>query len=140
MKVDFASILKQHRLRQTETRIAVLKIFVKNEQALSHSDIEKIMGNTYDRVTIYRTLNSFLENGLVHKVLDNEGGVRYALCNHDHEHHGMHSENHIHFKCRICSKTSCLDNIPIPVVTLPKKFKIEGINLLVEGVCDKCEK
>lgn len=140
MKVDFGAMLKQHSLRHTETRVAVLKIFVKNEHALSHADIEKIIGNAHDRVTIYRTLNSFLENGLIHKVLDSEGGVRYALCNHAHEHHGVHAENHIHFKCRVCLQTSCLDHIPIPSVALPKNYKAEGINLLVEGVCDKCVK
>jgi len=140
MKTDFAAILKQHELRHTETRVEVLKIFVKNTHALSHADIEKKIGNTYDRVTIYRTLNSFLESGLIHKVLDSEGGVKYALCNHTHQHQGVHAENHIHFKCRKCSQTQCLDHFPIPDFSLPKTYKVEGINLLVEGVCDKCDK
>lgn len=131
-------MLKEHGLRHTETRAEVLKAFVKNGRALSHADIEKKTGNAYDRVTIYRTLNAFLENGLIHKVLDNEGGVKYALCNHQHQHHGVHVENHIHFKCRKCYKTLCLDHFPIPAVSLPDDYEIEGINLLVEGVCDKC--
>jgi Fur family ferric uptake transcriptional regulator len=115
----------------------VIKTFTKARHALSHSDIEKKLSKDFDRVTIYRTLNSFLENGLIHKIPDNEGGVKYALCTHDHK-QGMHREDHIHFKCRKCGTTQCLDHFPIPDFSLPKAFKIEQINLLVEGICQKC--
>jgi Fur family ferric uptake transcriptional regulator len=134
---NYSEILKEHKLRNTETRVEVLKVFLKKNHALSHADIEKKIGNVHDRVTIYRTLTSFLENGLIHKVLDNEGGIKYALCNHEHEQH-IHSENHIHFKCRRCLQTQCLDHFPIPQFSLPESYSIEAINLLVEGVCEKC--
>jgi Fur family ferric uptake transcriptional regulator len=138
MKNNFTDLLKQHNLRNTPCRNEVLKVFTKSSHALSHADIEKKAGKDFDRVTLYRTLTSFLENGLVHKVLDNEGGIKYAMCNHEHEKHGLHSENHIHFKCRSCGQTQCLDHFPIPNFSLPKQYKIEEINLLVEGICQKC--
>jgi Fur family ferric uptake transcriptional regulator len=138
MKTAHNDLLKHHNLRNTPCRTEVLKVFTKNTHALSHADIEKKVGKNFDRVTIYRTLSSFLENGLVHKVLDNEGGIKYALCNHEHEEHGLHSENHIHFKCRKCLQTQCLDHFAIPNFTLPKNYKVEEINLLVEGICQKC--
>jgi Fur family transcriptional regulator, ferric uptake regulator len=137
MKNDFTEQLKEHSLRNTPCRNEVMKTFSKSSHAMSHADIEKKLSKDFDRVTIYRTLSAFLENGLIHKVLDNEGGIKYALCTHEHE-HGMHSENHIHFKCRNCGTTQCLDHFPIPNFSLPKSFKIEEINLLVEGVCQKC--
>lgn len=138
MKHQIEHLLKEHKLRNTETRVEVLKMFTKNHYALAHADIEKALGNTHDRVTIYRTLSAFLESGLIHKVLDNEGGIKYALCHHYHAHQGLHQENHIHFKCRKCNTTQCLDHFPIPDFTLPKDYKIAEINLLVEGICNKC--
>jgi Fur family transcriptional regulator, ferric uptake regulator len=138
MKTDYSEILKFHNLRETPCRKDVLKIISRSMHAMSHADIEKKAVRNYDRVTIYRTLNAFLENGLIHKVLDNEGGIKYALCNHEHKEQGIHNENHIHFKCRKCGQTQCMDHFPIPNFSLPKKYMIEEISLLVEGVCEKC--
>jgi Fur family transcriptional regulator, ferric uptake regulator len=134
---EIEHLLKEHHLRNTPCRNEVLKIFLRNQHALAHANIEKKISDKFDRVTIYRTLTSFLENGIIHKVLDNEGGIKYALCNHEHE-TGLHNENHIHFKCRHCGLTECLDHFPIPDFSLPKGYKMEEINLLVEGICKKC--
>ncbi|TAH16433.1 MAG: transcriptional repressor, partial [Runella slithyformis] len=35
--------------------------------------MEELLPNLYDRVTIYRTLKTFVEKGIVHKVLDEDG-------------------------------------------------------------------
>ncbi len=36
--------------------------------ALAHADIEKKTGESFDRVTVYRTLQSFVEKGIVHLI------------------------------------------------------------------------
>jgi Fur family ferric uptake transcriptional regulator len=138
MKTNIIHLLKEHNLRNTETRVEVLKMFTQYSHALTHSDIEKKLGTIHDRVTIYRTLTAFLDSGLIHKVLDNEGSIKYALCNHEHAHQGAHNENHIHFKCKKCSVTECLDHFPVPEFNLPKGYQVSEINLLVEGICKKC--
>ncbi len=104
---------------------------------MSHGDIEFAMDGKYDRVTIYRTLKSFLENGLIHKVLDDNGGSRYALCD-DACSDGDHRHDHIHFKCSNCDQTTCLEDVFIPDVKLPEGFKAAESNYLITGVCDKC--
>ena len=98
MKRTADSFLKEHQLRPTPGRKDTLQIFLKHYFALSHGDIEHEMPENVDRVTLYRTLKTFLDKGLIHKVLDNGGGLKYALCN-DHCNTTGHKHNHIHFKC-----------------------------------------
>ena len=130
-------ILKHHDLRTTQVRLDILAYFKKNETALSHSDLETHFEKKLDRVTIYRTLNSFLENGILHKVPDDSGVAKYALCKHEGTEH-THDDDHVHFKCKQCDKIECLHDIEIPKLALPKKYKLVSANLLIEGICATC--
>jgi Fur family ferric uptake transcriptional regulator len=129
-------LLKDFRLRTTDSRQAILQLFLQKDYALSHGDIENGIDNSLDRVTVYRTLKTFLDKGLIHKVLDDEGSLKYALCNDACSVKGHHHD-HVHFKCIKCGQTSCL-NVEVPVVKLPKGFKSKEVNLLIQGVCDQC--
>ena len=131
------NLLKKFGLRNTPCRMDILILFRINDCALSHSDIEKELNNKYDRVTVYRTLNNFLENGLLHKVLDDGGAAKYALCG-DSCSDQNHTHEHVHFKCTECNKTICIEQSSVPYVRLPKGFKIKESSFLVQGVCDKC--
>ena len=77
---DSSEILKQIDLRHTYTRENILNGFISKTIALSHADIESFLIDGFDRVTIYRTLKTFLDKGIIHKVLDDQGGIKYALC------------------------------------------------------------
>src|SRR4051812_2193161 len=90
-------ILKAFRLRNTSSRADILHLFLAHPYALSYSDIEKQVAETYDRVTVYRTLKTFLDKGVVHKVLDDAGGLKYALCK-EHCTSKEHHHEHVHFK------------------------------------------
>jgi Fur family transcriptional regulator, ferric uptake regulator len=129
-------MLKTHQLRHTDCRQDVLATFIEAQFALAHSDLEKQF-QQYDRVTLYRTLKTFLDKGLIHKVLDDEGTPKYALCHLECEEH-HHHHDHIHFKCVVCGVTTCLNNLYIPVIELPKGYKILEMNFLVQGNCPNC--
>ncbi len=115
------NLLKDFQLRSTPGRQEVLQIFLKNSYALSHGDIEREMPLDFDRVTLYRTLKTFLDN---------------ALCNNNCSTAGHH-HNHVHFKCTICGQTSCLE-VEIPGIKLPKGYKPVESNLLIQGTCQHC--
>jgi len=137
MKRLQGQILKETKLRSTSSRTTILGLFLKNPHALSYSDIEKEISHTYDRVTVYRTLKTFLDKGIIHKILDDSGGLKYGLCSihcSDEEHH----HDHVHFKCSQCGQTSCLDQAEIPGIKLPPGYRVEEINLLIQGVCSQC--
>lgn len=138
MSTDPKTLLKEHKLRLTDCRLDVLNAFLTTGHALSHADIEHAMTEQqYDRVTIYRTLNSFMDNGLLHKVPVDDGSMRYALCSDDCDDHG-HDDDHIHFKCVQCGKTQCLEDMPLPKLKLPDGFTVNDVNFLVQGVCKNC--
>jgi Fur family ferric uptake transcriptional regulator len=132
------SLLLKHDLRHTETREKIILGFLSRPAALSHGEIENFLGTGFDRVTIYRTLKTFLDKGIIHKIPDDQGGLKYALCaetcsekNHNHD--------HVHFKCLVCNDTTCLEQVLIPNILLPDGYKRNEINMLVQGTCPKCK-
>jgi Fur family transcriptional regulator, ferric uptake regulator len=139
MNPQIQHTLKTYKLRQTDCREDVLSLFIDKPFALAHANVEGLMATKYDRVTIYRTLKTFVEAGLLHKVLDDEGSLKYALCKEpchtpDHSHH----HDHVHFKCNVCGQTNCLEDVLIPSFSLPNGYQRHEINMLVQGVCPSC--
>ncbi len=138
-KVIPEDLLKDHELKVTSQRVTVLKAFITKNKVLSLAELHKMLGKEFDRITLYRTLNSFEDHGLIHKIPDTTGNSMYALCKHDSVHH-THEDNHVHFKCSSCNTTLCLEEVAIPTIKIPKKYKPEKFSFLVEGYCEKCNK
>ena len=130
------SILKNHSLRITDMRKDVLKIFISHEEAISHQDIEASLPMS-DRITIYRTLKSFQDKGLIHQALDHTGVAKYALCaDQCDEHH--HHDQHVHFHCEECGNTFCIDNVQIPDIPMPKGYRFSSASMVINGTCERC--
>ena len=132
------AILKNSGLSFTAGRKSILDLFIGAGNALAHQDIESSCEVQHDRVTIYRTLQTFLERGIIHSIPTTDNITRYALCSDTCTTAGHHHDNHIHFKCEKCSKTLCLDEVTIPVVKLPEGYMMHEINMVVTGVCKTC--
>ena len=135
--MEASIILSDHKLRKTTARLAVLDVFKKYAYALSHSNLEKELQKDFDRVTIYRTIHSFLDKGIIHKVMDDSESAKYALCV-DECSSGHHHDNHVHFKCTKCGNSECLNNIQIPLMSLPTGYLASESNLVIEGLCKVC--
>ncbi len=129
-------ILKNHQLRITNCRLDVIDYFLANDRALSQGDLESQL-KVYDRVTLYRTLGSFLESGILHKIPNEDGTATYGLC-HDTCSPEDHTHDHIHFKCNNCGEIACLDDKEVPKIKLPEGYQINAINVLIDGICLKC--
>ena len=131
------NILRRNQLSITGSRVKILELFLANNGALAHGDVEKKTGEKFDRVTIYRTLQSFLDKGIIHSIPTADNSVRYALCKDDCS-EGHHHDDHIHFLCTSCGNTICLDEVHIPDVKLPLGFKSQQIEVVVSGKCKDC--
>lgn len=136
MSVNTEEVLKNHALRITKVRMQVLEFFFSSSKAISHAEIEEAF-EEFDRVTIYRTLHSFLEKGLLHKVPDDTGIARYALCHTECDEHAHH-DNHVHFKCDVCEKVECLHEVTIPQVSVKSGYVVRSSDLLIQGKCPNC--
>lgn len=130
-------ILQSHALKKTSARIEMLKIFMNHDYALSAKEIIFHMKITHDRVTIYRTLSSFEEHGILHKASEDGNGIRYALCSHGCS-EKVHTDGHVHLISEKCSHTYCLEDIKIPKIELLEKFLIQKINYTINGICNRC--
>ncbi|NNV57725.1 Fur family transcriptional regulator [Limnovirga soli] len=137
MKTEIAEILKRNQLSVTDSRTSILELFRSSKSALAHADIEKKTSEQFDRVTIYRTLQTFVEKGIVHTIPTADNSVLYALCK-DNCSQGHHHDNHVHFICDDCGVTYCLEHISIPNVQVPEGFITKQTDLVMSGQCDKC--
>ena len=137
MNSSATSLLRRHHLRITHPREAILAMFFDHHSALTQSEVEAALAVTIDRVTVYRTLKTFLEAGLLHRVLDDTGTPRYALCSTACSTE-THRHDHVHFKCQDCGRTRCVEEVDVPPVRLPAGYQPHEVNLLVHGVCPDC--
>ncbi|MFM2338400.1 MAG: hypothetical protein RL115_1593 [Bacteroidota bacterium] len=134
---EIGLLLRHNNLSITDSRKKILQLFFAQEGALAHGDIEKKAGEKFDRVTIYRTLQTFVDKGIIHTIPTADNSIRYALCK-DACTEGHHHDHHIHFVCNQCLHTFCLDDVVTPEIKLPKGYNATHVEVVVEGVCKNC--
>src|SRR6478672_9053980 len=130
-------ILRRKHLSVTDSRKKILSLFLGTPDALAHGDIEKKAGEKFDRVTVYRTLQTFVEKGIIHTIPTSDNSVRYALCKDCTE--GHHHDDHVHFVCTNCHKTICLDDVVSPDIRLPEGYEAHDVQVVINGICKDCQ-
>ncbi|MEO5591146.1 MAG: transcriptional repressor [Chitinophagaceae bacterium] len=130
-------LLKRNQLSITGSRSKILELFLQQNGALAHADIEKKSGASFDRVTVYRTLQTFVEKGIIHTIPTADNSILYALCK-DECTEGHHHDHHVHFICSKCSSTICLEDITVPEIKLPGGYQTTQVEVVVNGVCKDC--
>jgi Fur family transcriptional regulator, ferric uptake regulator len=130
-------ILKKNQLSITDGRKKILELFLNAPGAMAHGDIEKRTQAGFDRVTVYRTLQTFVEKGIIHHIPTTDNSIKYALCK-DRCTEGRHNDNHVHFICSHCGKAVCLDAVAVPAITLPAGYQGTETEMVVKGLCNEC--
>jgi Fur family ferric uptake transcriptional regulator len=130
-------ILEERGVKPTSIRILILRTMLGFNRAFSMTDLEYTL-ETVDKSTVSRTIHLFLEHKLIHGIDDGSGSIKYAVCN-DSCNCDL-DDLHIHFHCRKCGKTFCLENIAIPGVKAPDGLLFESANLVIKGICNECPK
>jgi Fur family transcriptional regulator, ferric uptake regulator len=138
MNERLESILSEKQINPTTMRLLVLEYLLLQTAAVSLQDLERDFQYA-DRITLYRTLKTFEEKGLIHNIKDGTGATKYALCTEACS-EGEHYDLHLHFNCTRCGETFCLPKTQIPEIALPNKFVVEELNLTAKGICDRCHR
>ncbi len=133
---ELEQILKKNNVKPTAMRLLVLQFLLDKKVAISLTDVENYFDKS-DRTTLYRTLQTFVDSELAHKIDDGTGVTKYALCE-ENCHCEIDTDLHLHFHCKLCNETSCLTDHKIPTISLPQGYSAEDVNLVVKGICDKC--
>lgn len=136
MEKEIENILVRKNTKPTSMRILVYDYLMGQDVALSLTEIENHFDRV-DRITLYRTLKTFEEKGIVHGIQENNT-TKYVLC-HDGCNEQTHKDWHLHFYCKICKQTTCKEDFTIPQ-DIPKAFRIDEIRLFAKGICENCLK
>ncbi|WP_149274213.1 Fur family transcriptional regulator [Pareuzebyella sediminis] len=133
---EIEKLLEEKKVRPTAMRLLIYKYMAEKEIAVALTDIENAFAKA-DRTTLYRTLKTFEEKGVVHHIDDGTGIQKYALCEPGCNCE-LEQDLHLHFHCSNCNETVCLTAHKIPHISLPDGFVAEDANLVLKGICEKC--
>ncbi len=137
MRKRIHSLLKKNNLSITTGREEILHLFFKEELALSYNDIEKKSGHKLNRVTVYRTLATFVRKGILYTIPTADQYTLYALRK-DINKIPRHNGSYVYFLCDNCKQTFSFEPTEISDFTLPDDYNIQRINLVLEGLCKTC--
>ena len=137
MKEDLSNILKKTGFKITPTRLAILEVFSHDCKPINAEFIfKKLKKEKVNIVTIYRTLTSFENAGILKRVYLQKDSVYYEMAGHHHH----------HIVCTDCGLVEgfddCdLDNLSKKVLKSSSKFNtITKHSLELFGICRKCSK
>jgi len=120
--------------RSTPTKEAVIAVLNASTRAMSQEAIEQKIEIEIDRATVYRALNQFCADGIIHKIVADDGKQYFAMCRKcDAE---TLPDNHFHFRCTKCQTIECMPTLIN--FTLPEDYIVEKFNCVLVGTCGKC--
>jgi Fur family ferric uptake transcriptional regulator len=134
-RLRIENLLRTANLRRTGPRVAILSVLMQARKPLTQDQIAaKLAPAIPNKVTIYRTLESFCEAGLVHKAFIHQRAVHFELADKCTE-----KQCHPHFTCSKCGVTQCLTRLSFPLVKgLNKGFVVHRQQVRLEGLCPRC--
>jgi Fur family transcriptional regulator, ferric uptake regulator len=135
MKDQAFSLLGDKNLSRTPCRVGVIRTLLESGSALSETEIRNKLAYNFDRTTIYRTIRSFLEQGVIHSIALEGGEIRYAIT---HNREEISPNFHAHFFCDGCNNVYCLPKPGFSPPVLPEGFVAGGYDLVINGQCSKC--
>jgi Fe2+ or Zn2+ uptake regulation protein len=132
---DDAELVSRSGLRATWQRVGVLRVLRAERGHPTALDVHRRLVARHPNVsqkTVYAILDALVQVGLARRVTHGGAPARYEarLDRHDHAH------------CRVCGR---LFDVPASAdasirgrAALPKGFRLEGIQVTLEGRCHRC--
>jgi len=134
----FVGYLREHNLPVTAQRLAIADVLLTSERHLSADEVAaevSARGRTVGTATVYRTIDTLLESGLVVERDFGEGFRRFEPAR-DVPHHE-------HLVCTVCGKVEefrdeRLERITT-IVAESRGFARQRHRLVIHGVCHDCQ-
>ena len=136
MTLQATTLLKDAGLKITPARIAILGMFLGGCKPINAEYIyDTVRTEDLNLVTIYRTLATFVEKGILRSVNVHMDSVHYELA--DHHHH--------HVICTTCGDIEeidiCNNSLDSEAIAHSKRFKkIQHHSLEFFGTCNTCSR
>ncbi len=139
MDCEAAKILSKAGLKKTPGRLALIRLLLEAQGPLTHHEMhDNLEGIEINPVSIYRSLDAFVQAGIVHRVETGDRSSRFALCGCGTHEQG-HGHCHPHFICNSCGRTECLIDQKMPELAATKPgYKVETKEIYLRGLCSRC--
>lgn len=130
---ELANELKMKNIRLSHQRLKVLEYLIHNR---CHPSVDTIYTALHHEIpslsktTIYNTLNTLVEAGLVRVITIEDNETRYDITIDDHG----------HFKCDHCGSIYDFDvDMSKLATTTLKDFVVQDKNVYFKGICPNCK-
>jgi Fur family peroxide stress response transcriptional regulator len=131
----FRKKCKEHGMRVTHQKIVIYKALLKSTDHPSPEQIFNRLKSTFHHLsldTVYQTLTSFQEMGLIDQVEGYGTARRFD----------PKLEKHHHFQCKKCGDiidftSDYYDGIDVPE-DISKNCEVLNLRVTIEGFCKKC--
>lgn len=131
----FRERCKEHGLSITPQRLAIYKELIESRDHPSAENIYTRIRASFPDVaidTVYRTMSTFSQIGIVHVVEGYGEAKRYDT----------DTEPHHHFRCIHCNKIADLYGDIFGKLRVPdaikRKYNVSNVKVILEGTCDGC--
>lgn len=134
---DAAGWLREHALRATPGRIAIVRLLHASAVPLTLAEIqEKLSGESCDFATVFRFISILEKKGLVERVAWIDGTTRHEIRDAQHHHH--------YLICRTCHKVEPIDQCVVEhfedQIAKERGYAALSHSLQLSGVCPACQK
>lgn len=123
-----ANILKNHNMKVTAPRIAIIDTIMTLDNKATIKNICKLLPDI-DKSTIYRNIENLEESNIIIKTINNNSEIAYEL-------KGTHRH---YLNCVKCKKRKTINYCTFEEEELDG-FIVLDHTLIVDGICEKCQK
>ena len=135
---EFRDILKQEGLKYTKHRASIMKVITESGKPLGAEQVFIELqgkGINVNLSTVYRTLESLAEKGLIIKTsIGSDTKTLFEINSTEHKHHLI---------CMGCKKMLFVDGCPFDeyekLLQDKMGFEVTGHKLEIYGYCEKCK-
>ncbi|MBE0537325.1 MAG: transcriptional repressor [Phycisphaerae bacterium] len=128
-------LLKSGGLRVTTPRTTVLQALLAAAGPVTQEQIAQALGKKApNKVTIYRTLEAFIEADLVHRAF-----LKDRTWYFEPAHRCSQEQCHPHFSCTRCGRTDCLTEMKMPMAPPVAGYIVQHQRVQLEGLCPRCK-
>lgn len=130
--------MKRNDTYNTKQKDIILEVIKKQDSEFSAKNIYNEVKDLTGLTTVYRLIDKLVNDGILNKTIGEDNTTYYQYlpeCN---------NKNHFYLKCTNCGNLihidcDCIEELTSHI-TKHHKFKPKKEHIIIEGICNNCQK